>query len=61
MFNERPRVMDNFTEILKEFDQLEEEAVIAPEENGDETSLSCRKIFTDKSDPPIESLFAKYK
>jgi hypothetical protein len=45
----------------EEFDDLEEEENIETEENGEEASATRRRIFTDKSDPPIDSLFMKYK
>ena len=43
------------------FDDLIEEEVEITEENGEEESKVRRKIFTDKMDPPIESLYLKYK
>ncbi len=53
--------MEAATEEMNGFDELEEEETEITEENGDEPSVERRKIFTDKLDPPIESLFIKYK
>jgi len=48
-------------EDMNGFDELEEEEATLTEENGEELSVERRKIFTDKLDPPIESLFLKQK
>lgn len=53
--------MDETTISLDVFDDLIEEESTLIDENEDEISLARRKIFTDKSDPPIESLFVKYR
>lgn len=53
--------MDVGTEQVNGFDTLQEVESQGTEENGDELAVGKRTIFTDKLDPPIASLFMKYK
>jgi len=53
--------MESLGEHMDGFDDLLEDEATLTEENGDEPSIARRKIFTDKLDPPIESLFIKHK
>ena len=43
------------------FDELIEDETIVTDENGDEPSHERRRIFTDKLDSPIDSLWLKHK
>ena len=53
--------MDGNMDDTQEFDDLIEEEINETEENGEDLSIRRRKIFTEKMDPPIESLYLKYK
>lgn len=53
--------MDISTETIQAFDELIEEETTLADENGDEPALEHRRIFTDKLDPPIDSLYLKNK
>jgi len=58
---EKGYVMIMPTEPVEEFDELIEDETIITDENGDEPAHDRRRIFTDKLDPPIDSLFLKNK
>jgi phosphoenolpyruvate synthase/pyruvate phosphate dikinase len=45
----------------EQLDELTEDESNLSEENGNEPSRERRRIFTDKLDPPIDSLYMKYK
>jgi len=53
--------MEFSAEEINGFDELQEDDATITDENGDEPSVERRKIFTDKLDPPIESLYLKQK
>lgn len=53
--------MEAVGENIDGFDDLMEDEATLTEENGDEPSIIRRKIFTDKLDPPIDSLYLKHK
>lgn len=63
IFNSPERIimMEKPTEPTEELDELIEDETVIADENGEEPSTTRRKIFTDKLDPPIDSLFLKYK
>ena len=58
---EKGYVMIIPTEPAEEFDELIEDETIIIDENGDEPAHDRRRIFADKLDPPIDSLFLKNK
>jgi hypothetical protein len=49
------------TESIEVFDELLEDETTLTDDNGDEPAIERRRIFTDKLDPPIQSLCMKYK
>lgn len=50
-------------EVVSDLDDLQEDEATQKEENGEvaDSALERRKIFTDKADPPISSLYNRYK
>ena len=47
---------------FQDLDELEEDETALDDENGDEDlELGGRRIFTDKSDPPINALYTSYQ
>ena len=53
--------MTNYEGDLQDFDELQEDEANLSGENGEEAAIERRRIFTDKSDPPVSALWIRYK
>lgn len=53
--------MTKYESDLEDFDEIQEDEATLMEENGEETPVERRRIFTDKSDPPVSALWLRYK
>ena len=46
---------------LQGLDELEEDEAVVTEEEETPPAVERRRIFTDKSDPPVSALYANWK
>lgn len=53
--------MANYEDDLKDLDEIQEDKSSLVDEDEDEQTFMQRRIFTDKSDPPVEALYNRWK